>query len=883
MMIWIRGLLLRRGGRIAAAAIGVALAVGLLASLGSFLASSQATMTSRASRSVAVDWQVQTTAGASPAGVLATLTKAPGTRVALPVTFARVPQFTAAGGGTTQTTGAGVVLGLPDGYRTQFPGALRTLAGSDTGVLVAQQTAANLHVGVGSPLTVGLTGNRSVRVTVAGIVDLPAADSLFQRVGAPTQSQPIAPPDNVVLLPQRDFDTALAPLTATRPDLVTHQVHLARTHDLPPAPVAAYTQESGQARNAEVALAGAGLVGDNLGATLDAARKDALYANILFLFLGVPGAILAGLLTVAIASSGGTRRRREQALLRTRGASPTFAVRMALIEAGLVAAAGSVLGLAAAALASATLLHTPVAALTTTWPWAVAGVAAGAVTALAAVVLPVRRDLRDATVAAGRATVGRPEQPRWLRWRIDLILLASAAVTFWVTSRNGYALVLAPEGVASISVSYWAFLGPALLWIGGGMLIWRLTDLLLRRGRKPLTALLRPLAGTLSATVVASLSRQRILVARSVVLIALAVGFAFSTATFNATYQQQAEVDARLTNGADVTITQSPGAPAGPAESEAIATVPGVKAVEPLQHRYAYVGADLQDLYGVRPGTVTAATSLQDAYFGGGTATQLMGKLAARPDSILVSDETVKDYQLNLGDHLTLRLQNSATRKYSPVTFTYAGVVKEFPTAPTDSFLVANATYIAQQTADTAVGSFLIDTGGQNTAGVAAALQTKLGAAATVTDISGARARIGSSLTAVDLSGLTKVELAFALALAAAASGLIVSLGLTERRRTYALAAALGARTRQLAAFVIAEGALVLVVGLTLGAVTAAALSQMLIKVLTGVFDPPPAALAIPWSYLTTAGMLIIAATAAAVTLHIRTVQHSDLTELRKL
>ena len=42
-----------------------------------------------------------------------------------------------------------MVLGLPDGYRTAFPGELRTLTGADEGVLLAQQTAANLHVAPG--------------------------------------------------------------------------------------------------------------------------------------------------------------------------------------------------------------------------------------------------------------------------------------------------------------------------------------------------------------------------------------------------------------------------------------------------------------------------------------------------------------------------------------------------------------------------------------------------------------------------------------------------------------------------------------------------------------------------------------------------------------
>lgn len=100
-------------------------------------------------------------------------------------------------------------------------------------------------------------------------------------------------------------------------------------------------------------------------------------------------------------------------------------------------------------------------------------------------------------------------------------------------------------------------------------------------------------------------------------LFALACVFAISTATFNATYRQQTEVDALLTNGTDVTVTESPGATAPSGLADQLRRVPGVRAVEPLQHRFVYVGSDLQDLYGVNPTSITAATALQDSYFVG--------------------------------------------------------------------------------------------------------------------------------------------------------------------------------------------------------------------------------------------------------------------------
>ena len=120
--------------------------------------------------------------------------------------------------------------------------------------------------------------------------------------------------------------------------------------------------------------------------------------------------------------------------------------------------------------------------------------------------------------------------------------------------------------------------------------------------------------------------------------------------------------------------------------------------------------------------------------------------------------------------------------------FHYAGIVKEFPTAPKDSFFVANADYIAQRHRPRRGRRVPGRHRRQRTS--AASPQRcgeQLGTAATVTDLTQTRAQVGSSLTSVDLAGLTRLELAFAVLLAAAAGGLVLALGLAERRRTLAI------------------------------------------------------------------------------------------------
>jgi putative ABC transport system permease protein len=877
-LIWLSGLVAHRRSRLAASAAGVAVSVALIASIGSFLSATTSRMTSRAIARVPVDWQVEGHPGTNARPLLTQVTRFPGVQRALPVQIAPTSGLRARTGGSVQSTGPGKVLGLPPGYARAFPGELRTLSGAGTGVLLFQQTAANLHARPGDRVTIG-GAQRQARVRVDGVVDLPAEDSLFQHVGAPPGAQPQAPPDNVIILPAAQFARLMG--------AGTPQVHVRLEHGtLPGSPSAAFTAVSGRTLNLETRLAGSGLVGDNLGTALDQARQDALYAELLFLFLGLPGALVAGLLTAAIASAGADARRRDGGLLRTRGASTRRLVRLALGETAIAAGFGIGAGLATARAIGALEFGGAGfgASATAALLWAGGAALAGLVVATGAIAIPAWRDARALTVAGQRRQTSRDgAAPLWQRYGLDLLCLAGAGIVYWQASRNGYSLVLAPEGVPQISVNWYALLAPVLAWIGAGLLVYRIAGLLLAHGGRLLAQAFRPLAGELAPTVAAALRRERRPVARAVTLITLAAAFGASTAVFDSTYAAQAEVDARLTNGADVTVTESPGVRVGPSDAARLARVSGVASVEPMQHRFAYVGPDLQDLYGVRPRTIAAAGKLQDAWFQGGTATSLMAGLARHPDGVLVAAETVKDYQLVPGDTLRLRLQDGRTKQFKTVRFRYAGVAKEFPTAPTDSFLVANADYVARQTGTDAVGTFLLQTDGTAPASVASRIRRLTGPSAQVSDIQTSRRVVGSNLTAVELSGLTRVELVFALLLAAAASGLTLALGLQARRRTFALAAALGARPRQLGGFVWNESALITIAGLGCGALLAVAVSWMLVKVLTGVFDPPPDSLAVPWAYLLAVAVLTAVAPAAVGGLVLRTLRRPPIEVLRDL
>src|SRR5438093_13392935 len=122
---------------------------------------------------------------------------------------------------------------------------------------------------------------------------------------------------------------------------------------------------------------------------------------------------------------------------------------------------------------------------------------------------------------------------------------------------------------------------------------------------------------------------------------------------------------------------------------------------------------------------------MSNAYCANGDAAATLSSLSSRPDGVLVSDETVHDFQLQLGDLIRLRLQFASDGAYHIVPFHYVGIAREFPTAPHDSFLVANASYVTQRTGTANVQTLLVRTTGSPPA-VAAEIRSALGRASGV-------------------------------------------------------------------------------------------------------------------------------------------------------
>lgn len=215
---WIKGIVAHRSWQLFLSAAGIAIATALIGVIGVFATSSSQTMTRRAVASVPVDWQIALGNAADPATLKQILSKSATVTAVETVGYADVAGFEARTDATTQTTGAGQVLGIGADYVKTFPGQIRLLAGAVDGALIAQQTAANLHVSIGDTVAILRDGKSPASVKIAGVVDLPNANAMFQTIGPQKGPTPTAPPDNILLLPMDTwtslFSTAMPGGTA---------------------------------------------------------------------------------------------------------------------------------------------------------------------------------------------------------------------------------------------------------------------------------------------------------------------------------------------------------------------------------------------------------------------------------------------------------------------------------------------------------------------------------------------------------------------------------------------------------------------------------------------------------------------------------------------
>jgi len=854
-------LVVRNLRRSLATIAGTAIAGALITSVLLFGAASGTTVTRRALADIPVDAQVVLAPGADAATAASAVRADPAVRRAEPFDLAHFNSASLDKSGTATQTSVGVFVGIDSGYGDMTHlFALSQGAVQRGSTLISRDLASNLGAVPGDEIAFTLPGGATANVKVSGIVDITGADVLLGPLDAAHRAAGANPPTNVAVMAISDLESAIlpkVPANATAEDpaavagvgqpvsapepAVRRELHLQLDHELLPGdPVAAQQWLDTVRRRIDRQGAGAYQTVDDASAALEPLAADLAWGQVLYIFLALPGIALALALARLAADATADSTRRHAALLRARGANARTLAIVFIGSAVLTALLGSLMGSAFGLLLAVALFGHDLASAgaDVIARSVVLGVVLTTVLASLSGVLTVRSQLRT-EIATGRQELQRAKAPLWKRLYLDLVAIAAGVVVYVVTGGTGVHPVLNAEGNPTVTLALTSFVAPFLLWSGGTLFLLRIVQALIRR--RGATSFLGRYLGPGGVLAAASIQARATSASRAIVVLALALGFATSVLLFDATYRQQQLVDARLTLGADLRAV-----PSAPSTSSTVALTrgAGVGAATPFVDRVVYVGPEAQDLLAIDPNELPAVAPLADSFFDGMTAAAAMDALRSRPDAILVSAETAKDYSIVPGDRIRIRIPD-ATGKLVDVDFHMAGIALEFPTAPKDAFLVGNLSYLVSQTGNDRV-SFVLARATGDVGDASRRLTGRLGDGWNVTDLSTTSARLANSITSVDLGNLVALDLGFAVLIAAAGVSLFLVAGLVERRRELATLVAIGAEPAHVRASIAGETLVIVGAGVAAGLVTGVLVGLALLQILAGVFDPPPSAPAVP-------------------------------------
>ena len=811
------------------------------------------------------------------------VSRLPGVKAANSLVFVDLPP------GAISAQGAGVpgpvkVFAFDASYQVHYP-SIKILSGAPRrdGVLISAETARALKVGAGDLVTLTLPAPaKPMSLPVSGITDLTGAKPLFEsREPSRLESFRYVPytlvvsPDLYATRVAPAFEAAVAVRNSRVNSLPLEELDilLDRTSlNSDPATAVAQTQRVAMAVK-DIAPEQDYLI-DNISNTLLVAKGDARIAKRMFIFLGLPGAILAAILTAYAGTLLAGAQRRETALLRVRGANRSHLLRLLALRtvalAGIGALLGTALGFASvlALLGSSLLFEASTSSLLQS---ALIGVVGGMLVTAFALYEPGRR-LISQEIKQDLAMAARPATSGSKLLQVELLALAAAIAGQLIALRLGAFDI--PSGSVyagrSVSLPLQLLVAPIVAWLAGTLVI--------AHGLQQMTARVAArrgaprFRGLLSWVLWRSVTRRLAAVSGGVVTVGLVVALGTMLACFATVYDRAKVADARFLVGSDIRLTPNPtSGTAHPASMVGQFGVPGASGSTAVvfSPQNAVLTSDSNEdvatLAAINPRTYPSVAALQDSLFVGSSARQMMSALLEHPNGVLVNTALAKGLKLKPGDgaHVLLgRGTDQQTRK----SMTVLGLFTQFPGAPKGTDIVANLDYYQHETGRTEADYFLVATADRSKAGLDRAVDSLAGlhGFGPRFDVQTSAVSLDkdqSSLTALNVRGLLQLNSFFTFLMAATATAMFVFGLLMQRRREYVTLRAQGLHRKEIRRLVLAESGISALVGAVIGLSVGIGMASQFVQVLRPIFTLAPP-LRVPVPELLVLAALVLGATA---------------------
>lgn len=593
------------------------------------------------------------------------------------------------------------------------------------------------------------------------------------------------------------------------------------------------------------------IVADNAAEVLVESQEDAVNAKILFLLLGIPGAIVAMALGLVTASTLVEAYRREEALLRMRGATQAQIARLASTQALVAGLAGSGIGLAAAAVAVSLATGRPVwqgVPAHELWLSALLGVAAGGLSAGLRIARLWRAGYR--ADISERRLLTLDWSPLWRRAHLDVW---SIAVGIAILAANYLAggLKKSPIEGPAVMLSFYVLLAPIALWIG-------MTLLAIRGLLAALAAWARPEEHACPlpswrGAALRWLGRRPAPAARALAVGALAIAFGAEVLAFASTYREAKQADARAAIGSDLRLTP------GDARFALPPLGPEIRAITPIRIVPARADTDRKSILAIEPQSYAAATTSAPRILLGVGIEGLVND----PTGVLINTEIAESFEVGPGDMLPLTIFPDDFESSSDLELRILGIYSSF--APTYPGTEVVTTVAALPRASLVSPNFYLARVAPPASPARVAAHLRSGPLAQKFVVATATAPNERGLTALSLDGLSAIEAIGASALGAIGVAVLGAFMVIERRREYAVLQSVGADIRQLLTGPILEGCGVVVFSIMLGVPIGLGLAGLAVQVLGLFFSLAPPPLVVPISELAALVLLLAVASALAL------------------
>lgn len=875
MMRWLAGQSLRRAPRrLILGALGVAFPVGMLAATLLFLDRSVTSMTQIALGPIQIEQRaLATSLDVNMTKVGHQLTRVPGVthvdRFAAADVFVNVP-------GTTAGASARL-FAVDPAYLRDHPW-VRAVGGSlDRGALLGQTLRGYAHAFAGAKrISISLPGGGgSFSMPAGGTVDLRRALPTWFAIPAGDVQGDVALVPRAIVIPYDTFQNRL--LSAIRAKLgPTTPVLDPSLTDLPPVSLEAhisvahraYPSDPGSAALWSDALRhllertpppGSVVVSDNAYEPLTEASSDATSAKILFILLGIPGALVAAALGLAAQSALAEAQRREDALLQLRGATQAQVTRLAALNAMAAGVLGSVLGLCVAIAGVSAVEGQPAWQGISPGSVVAAMLAAAGIGAATTCVRLIRllRISRRSDVMTGRRVLERGWRPLWLRTYLDLVAIG-AGLTIIVINVVAGGVKLTPIEAAqatTLALSFYVLLAPIALWVGLTLFAVRLLLTASRRWTRPDRA--RPLSSWHEAAL-RWLGRRPARTGVVLVLGVLAVSFGTQVITFAATYEAAKHADAVAGFGSDLRLT-----PGDPLTGLPKSLGPEVSSTSPIREVPVRTGTDRKTIMAIDiPSYRKTATSAPQIVAGNG----LQG-LVRDPSGVIVAEEIATDFAVGPGDNLPVTIFPDDPDLSRNINLRVVGVSRSFPPSNPYAEMVMSVAGLPPYSAPIPDFYMARDATGHAPAAVANDLSARstLHGKFAIQTLAGQVQSAPRSLASLNLGGLRQIEAIGAGLIAAVGVAVLGAFGIFERRREFAVLEVVGADTRQAVTGPAAEGLVALLGSVVIGLPIGFGLGLVSVRVLGLFFTVPPPLLSISWGSLIGFVALMLTASIAAI------------------